>query len=583
MESWAALEHLTLLALATLIPVSTFVAAWRASSAAAIMAGAAFGAAFFIWIAGVRVIAPTEVDWTFKLDWRVHFLGWHFFRHEPWHLPPGRIDGYFVPLGTAIGFTDSIPLAAFALKPFVAFLPMPFQYLGAWLLLCYALQGVFGVLIARLFTPSALLQVLSGASLVLIPTLLMRLDHPALCAHWLLLWALWLYLRFDRDRHRLFLQVGVLGLLAGLVHPYLAVMVFGLFAALSLRVLMAARQLGWSRATSAATLVLALAATMILTGWWASGLFTVTGVGNLASEGLGKYSLNLLAPITPTGWSRWLPEWPLGAEGQAHEGFHYFGAGLLGLVLLGAAARAWRAEPRGPRLWPAVAVCSIFALYAISPRITLGSLVIADVHFDWLERASIFRATARFFWPASYLLIVAALGSVLLRVPAKPAAVLLATLVALQVGDLQRPLRERLYGRHDPQWYAWNRVFVSPAWSAALPHYDHMILYPPPHCGSPPTSFEAVAFLAGLHALTINGALVARYDEAKRAASCESLGRSLLAGDVDDRSVYLGDPALIPGFKSNARKPLRCGVIDAIGVCVTAASYASWQSAAALE
>jgi hypothetical protein len=73
------------------------------------------------------VIVPTEITWAMQADWRYHFLGWHFFRHEPGHLPLGRIDRYVEPLGTSVGLTDAIPLAAFLLKPFAALLPSSFQ------------------------------------------------------------------------------------------------------------------------------------------------------------------------------------------------------------------------------------------------------------------------------------------------------------------------------------------------------------------------------------------------------------------------------------------------------------------------
>jgi hypothetical protein len=127
------------------------------------LAGALTGGAFFVWIAGSRVIDPTEIGWVMQGDWRIHFLGWHFFRGEPWHWPPGRIEGYYhAPAGTAVGFTDSIPIAAFLLKPIAGWLPMPFQYLGLWLLLCFALQGAFGVRLARVWTQKPLLQLLGG-------------------------------------------------------------------------------------------------------------------------------------------------------------------------------------------------------------------------------------------------------------------------------------------------------------------------------------------------------------------------------------------------------------------------------------
>jgi hypothetical protein len=82
-----------------------------------------FGLAFyrFGWIA----LNPSNVTWLLAgLDEAQHFLGWHFFRHEPWSFPPGLIRGYLDPLGTSIGYTDSVPLLAFVSKVFAFALPI---------------------------------------------------------------------------------------------------------------------------------------------------------------------------------------------------------------------------------------------------------------------------------------------------------------------------------------------------------------------------------------------------------------------------------------------------------------------------
>ena len=152
--------------------------------------GALIGASFFLWIAGTRALDPGEIGWLMRYDWPIHFFGWHFFRSEPWHVPPGLLNSYYTPIGTAIGFTDSIPLVAFALKPFSAWLPATFQYIGPWLCLCFTLQGAFGAWLMSQWTPRAWVQATGAAFFVLVPALLIRIGHPSLCAHWLLLWAL---------------------------------------------------------------------------------------------------------------------------------------------------------------------------------------------------------------------------------------------------------------------------------------------------------------------------------------------------------------------------------------------------------
>jgi hypothetical protein len=536
--------------------------------------GGLVGAAFNVIIGGTRLIDPREFGWLMKLDWRIHFLGWHLFRGEPWHWPPGRMAAYYhAPDGTAIAFTDSIPLLALLLKPFSSVLPMPFQYIGLWLLLCFVLQGVFGVLITRIWTRHPVNQLLGAALFVTIPTLLIRVGHPALSAHFILMWALWLYLRRDRAEQASLAQNGALGLCAGLVHPYLAVMALGLVAARVIR----DRHV---RALAA----FALAATACVAGWWASGLFTVSGAENLASEGLGFYSMNILSPVTPSGWSAFLPAVPVATPGQIYEGFQYLGLGLLLLVGLAAvlALIHGRALPWA-HIVPIFAMCLLFAFYALSPRITLADRVVTDWSSPQLERWALFRATGRFFWPMAYLLVASAIGIVVRRFRPAAAAALLVVVLALQLADLRAPHAERRVTSRSDAFHAWPNALPSPVWHDVLPFYKHIVIAPPRQCGSAPLGFESPAYLAGLHGLTINSAEVARFDEAARRRYCARVAAEMLTGTVDDQSLYILDTAQAAALKAAARQPVACGTIDAAYVCVTAGSYAPWRHLAALN
>jgi hypothetical protein len=514
-----------------------------------------------------------------QLDWRVHFLGWHFFRNEPWHWPPGRIEGYFAPAGTAVGFTDSIPLVAFLLKPFSPLLPGTFQYLGAWLLICFILQGVFGVVIARLWTSSRVLQLLAAALFVLMPTLLIRVGHPSLCAHWLLLWALWLYLRGEPGSTQPAGGQAALGLVAGLMHPYLAVMVLAILAALALKDANGGAGLSAPRgpAVMRAAGGLASAVAAVLAGWWLAGLFTVTGAENLASDGLAYFSMNLLSPITPSGWSTLLPEIPIASPGQTFEGFQYFGAGVLVLIVLAGilALRDRRILPWRP-LSPLLVATFLCAGYALSPRVTLGDWVVLDVSSVELSRFALFRATGRFFWPFAYLVLTAAVASVLTRFPARLSAIVLAAALVLQVVDLSGAHRERRAVSRSEAFHGHRLKLTSPTWARALPHYDHMRLVHPPHCGVAPVGFEWPAYLAGLYGLTINAGEVARTDAERRRRDCASLSADLAAGRVADDTVYLVSRPFVEPLRAVSTAPLVCMDVDDIPVCVTEASFSAW-------
>jgi hypothetical protein len=103
----------------------------RLREPAAVALAALIGAAFWIWIAGLRVIDSREVGCLMRSDWQWHFLGWHFFRHDGWHLPPGRIalwnrrldaQGWLVLLALVSGVAPSL-VYHFRLRNMV---PFPF-------------------------------------------------------------------------------------------------------------------------------------------------------------------------------------------------------------------------------------------------------------------------------------------------------------------------------------------------------------------------------------------------------------------------------------------------------------------------
>jgi hypothetical protein len=535
------------------------------------------GASFFLWIAGLRVISPTEIDWVMKFDGRIHFLGWHLFRGEDWHLPPGRLDGYYhAPTGTSIGYTDSIPLSAFALKPLERWLPMPMQYLGLWMLSCFALQATCGVLLVRLWSRSVVVQLVGSMPFVLLPTLVNRLQHPALCAHWTILWSLWLYFRWKPGDSAPHLQLLAVGLIVGLIHPYLAVMVLAICFALTLRMILSRTE----RLIPLAGFAVCVAAVAL--GWWASGLFLIPA-DSIARVGLTSFSMNLLGVITPSGWSAFMPDISTGAPGQSFEGFQYLGAGVIGLLILAFAlvVREWR-RAFTSTLAPVVGVTALLAIYALGPRVTCADTVLFDVSTPALDQFSVFGVTGRFFWPCTYLLLTIAIAAVTRRYSAATAATLLAAVCLAQFADLRPAYAEWRALARSEAFHTWPDRPTSPAWAAALPHYDHIVLYNPIQCGPAPITFEVPAYLAGLYGLTVNAGEVARGSESAQTAYCAALDRQLSSGLVDDRELYF----VYRPYESRLRAKaphVRCGDIDNVRVCATAASYAKWSDAARLE
>ena len=137
----------------------------------ALLLGALLGIVVFLFIHKLYILDPTFIAWTMKGDAGQHFLGWHFFRGESWHWPLGFIQNFQYPQGTSIVYTDSIPLIALPLKLLAFALPKYFQYHGLWLLLCYALQGVFACLLLRRITSNSVLLGLGSLLFLLSPVM----------------------------------------------------------------------------------------------------------------------------------------------------------------------------------------------------------------------------------------------------------------------------------------------------------------------------------------------------------------------------------------------------------------------------
>jgi hypothetical protein len=179
--------------------------------------GALLGGFVFLVIYGPEILNPAFIGWTMEGDAAQHFLGWHFFRSEPWMFPVGLIEGYQFPQGTSLVYTDSIPLVAIPLKLITGLLPAVFQYHGMWLFSAYLLQGYFSALLLRYITKNPMFVLLGTCFFLLSPLLVQRAwIHESLTAHWIILGAIYLY--FQPDEMRIRIRWLILLVAASLVH-----------------------------------------------------------------------------------------------------------------------------------------------------------------------------------------------------------------------------------------------------------------------------------------------------------------------------------------------------------------------------
>ena len=157
------------------------------------------GLLIFVYVTGGGILNPTSRDWLMIGDSATHYMGWEFFRHSAlMQWPLGLNPKLGLDISSSIAFTDSIPLAAFIFKPFSFLLPVTFQYLGLWILICFILQVYLAARMLSHFLTDQIQIALGSVFIALSPMLMYRLVHDgyghiALASHFLILGALNLY------------------------------------------------------------------------------------------------------------------------------------------------------------------------------------------------------------------------------------------------------------------------------------------------------------------------------------------------------------------------------------------------------
>lgn len=518
------------------------------------------GAALFAALAGCvvfsllidpSVLDPREIGWLVHGDTAQSYLGWLFFRQEPWSLPLGATHGMGMEQASSIVYSDSIPLLAISLKLIQGWLPANFQYAGLWLCACYALQGYFSCRLLTLFTTRKSVLVAGVLLFLLSPIMLLRAQsHLALTAHWIILVALYLY--YAPTGQRRLLQWLVLLWLAPWVHAYLMFMAYAIWAAYLLRHGVFDRRWPAGRAL----MLMAAGVTGSLAMMWLAGYFMHMEV---STGGFGYYSMNLLAPWLPIGAGPFMLHAPAMATAGQYEGFNYLGLGVM-LALAVAAVVALTGSRRQRRVdqqWCklpdlALALCCIaLTALALSTTVTLGRQVLFTVPMPpIIDRGlNIFRASGRMFWPVYYLLLLLAMrGAVRLSAPL--CARLLVLVLVVQLADLRpffQAMREssaaRIANDHFP-------VFPSEFWSHAREHYRNIYVIPGNYEGDESVTYE---YLAGLHGFAIDTAYYARLPAAARMARRQQRHALFFQGTLDPQGLYLVQPAALAGMESAQR------------------------------
>lgn len=304
--------------------------------------GMLIGAAVFVCIYGTDILNFTNdsmfINGYIEKDVVQHYTGWMLYRNSPWQFPLGVGQNMAFPYGSAVSYTDSIPLFAMLFKLLRGFLPAAFQYFGMFVLLCFMMQGGFGALLASLFNDNLFTDAVAAAVFAFSPVMIERaFRHCGLTAHFLILSALYYYFKNKgRTDFRAVIPFFVINAVAITIHPYFLPFTFGIMFAFSVE-----NFLIHGRYVSAPAYVIASIVVTLAVGY-AIGAFYVGG--SMSSIGYGLYSMNLNAMFNPVsqGFDNWSAileikpsftyETTAGALYGQIEGFNYLGLGVLAFI-----------------------------------------------------------------------------------------------------------------------------------------------------------------------------------------------------------------------------------------------------------
>ncbi|MEY3749167.1 MAG: hypothetical protein RLZZ449_1061 [Actinomycetota bacterium] len=569
------------------------------------------GTVVFVYATGGAIINPTNRDWLMLGDSAQHYLGWAFFRSTPLlQWPLGANPKLGLDFASSIVFTDSIPLAAFLFKPLNVVLPETFQYLGAWIWLCFVLQAYFGFRLLQRRISDRWLCALGTVLIVLAPVVSYRLVHQgyghiALVSHFLILAALGLY--FDeRDSAR---NWSILVCCALLIQAYFVPMVVAIWIASMVRRRLALRDF----ARQVAIVVGSLGVVAVVSGFASLGGKLFVGDSSVTPENFPyRFRWQPMALIDSatdfsTGWSHVMAN-QLELFGDV-EGFTYLGSGLLlvvlpvvivalvrkrsgavstrdvviGLGIVGACAVAVPSKAFST----AVAVMLFVAVIAIATQsirerrhraLLIASLALGvysmtmrpgigrRTFFEYdlvpvLEQfTQTFRTHARSSWVLYYVIVLALIVLVSTRLPRRLAVGVLVLAVVVSVVD-SNPAMSQVRHRFTSQ-PVWVNQLDDPLWAEVVRGRDSIITYPPLNNDLEGRWIQIEDFVQR-RGMATNAGYFSRWSVDTYVRVNQRLHDELRAGNLDAKSLYvIFDPDMWAFLTADPTKFSFIGDID---------------------
>lgn len=446
----------------------------------------AFG--FFLLKFDLSALDFTNTNWIYRLsfDPGSEQIAFKNYRNTPWHFPIiGHLEGGDYPTVTGTGMTSMVAILAVPFKLLSPWLPNEFQYLGLWYLLCFLLQGWFGLRLIRNIcaayniAPPQYSVFLATVFFIIAPVLLYRTGHIIMFCQFSIIAGLSIYFSKAPPNRKFVHSLWLCSLMAG-VSPYMTVMagsfVLASFAEMWWRGVINFRQiLGYSVGLLAG----------VLTFFYLVGM-TLTPFESGQIEGFGVYSSNLNTFYNPMSSRSFLPTLSLSNDGQ-YEGYGYLGLGFIALILLTIALtlrekrqKSLEINVEKPKLAPMIFMMLLFFIYSLSHKIGFNSHLIFEWRYAGLS-AKIFdtlRNSGRFIWIPFYgIMALCFLAFFKLKLSPRLKTGILGTFLMLQILDtsdlftLDKHIFDRCGQGDDCPYLKWRPIFREASRVITFPPY----------------------------------------------------------------------------------------------------------------
>jgi len=500
---------------------------------------------------GLETLNPTNINWLMSAyhDWGTHYLGWAFYRNDPWTFPLGNIQSYYAPIGTNIGFTDSIPLFALIFKPFSSILPEDFQYFGIWIFICHLLLAIYSYKIFDYFKVNKVISIVGTIVLAANPVLIFRGMHPALCAQWLLVGSIYYYL--IKSDHENVININkkqaILLLLSSLINPYLTPMVAGFSIILPLKNYLYDKTLSLKLAILFP--IISLFGVIVI--WISVGLLSFNSDTNLDVGNIyGLYAFNLNSFFNSYGhYSKFIPHLGMVTDNQ-HEGFGYLGIGMILLFLIAIFYVLFfkrRVFYNNKSLLPLLTLSFFLFVFAVSNQVSYGTNVIFNYPtLGIVEKlGNIFRAIGRFIWVDYYLILVFSI-IVVSKISINKYLKLFVFLFifSLQFYDIENLLTSRKLTSG-----SFSTKLQDDKWINIFKNFDEVITYPPfTNNLVYSMDYQDLSFLALKAKRPITNGYVARENLNDTKSYKDSLVAFLKNGDILKNQIFVTNESNLKDF-----------------------------------